>query len=75
MKVLSVKEKLEKLRDYAMTDGLPDWEENFVGSVCGQLENASWNTTTLSGKQVEKIEELYERRIIRGTGQKRLLER
>lgn len=75
MIILSVKEKLEKLRDYAMTDGLPEWEENFVGSVCGQLENANWNTTTLSTKQVEKIEELFERRIIRGTGEKRFLER
>lgn len=66
--MLSVRDKIHKLHDFAATDGLPEWEDNFINSICSQMEYQSWDTTRLSGKQVEKIEELYERRIVRDTG-------
>lgn len=70
----SVKEKLEALIDYSATDGLPEWEEDFVSGLEKWMKNCGWATDRMSDRQVDKIEELYERRIIRGTGQRRFHE-
>lgn len=58
-----LRNKLESLSNYDATEGLPEWESNFVGSVLGQLEARGYDVRSLSSKQLDKIEELYERRI------------
>lgn len=49
-------EQLEGLRD---TDALTDWENEFVTSVVIRYWTAHKNTTALSAKQVEKIENIW----------------
>jgi hypothetical protein len=58
-----IKNQLESLNNYDATDGLPEWESNFIASVMGQMESQNWDTLKLSSKQIDKIEELYNRRI------------
>jgi len=68
---LSIKQKLEALKDFGMTDGLGEWEQTFVDSNAAFMEQVSWDTRRLTSKQVEKIDELYERRIVRGLANER----
>lgn len=64
--MFSVKEQIEKLSDYSATDGLPEWEDNFIDSIFSFMQKVSWDTLRLSEKQVEKIDSIFNRRITQG---------
>lgn len=49
-------EQLDGLRD---TRDLTDWEQQFVTHVLHRYLTAGKSTATLSGKQVEKIAQIY----------------
>ena len=51
---------LDKLRSYA---DLSEWEDSFIENVVGYVNRSNGDTTVLTGKQVDKIEQLYERHI------------
>jgi hypothetical protein len=56
---LSIKvEQLDGLRD---TNDLNDWEQRFVTSVVTSWLHNNKNTQHLTDKQVEKIEQLWEK--------------
>lgn len=61
--MLSIYEKLTalvKLRD-DYGDELTEWEYNFIGSIGRQVANE--DTTILTANQVEKIEQIYIKRL------------
>lgn len=57
----SVGEKLKELEAlYKSGEGeLSEWEEGFITSVTRYVKNRGDDTTVLSGKQVDKIEQLW----------------
>lgn len=55
----SVKQMLERLSGLLGTSDLTDWEQEFVGSVLDRVRARGGDTTTLTDKQVEKIDSLY----------------
>lgn len=55
------RDMLQSLSNFDATDGLPEWESKFVESVIDYAQDNTYER--LTSKQLDKIEELYERRI------------
>lgn len=64
---INLKFKIQCLHDWAITNDVGEWEENFISDIAGKMEECHWDTNQLTRKQSEKIEELYERRIVRNS--------
>lgn len=62
---LNLKFKIQCLHDWARTNNVGEWEENFINDIAGRMEEVQWDTSCLTKRQEDKIEELYERRIVR----------
>lgn len=58
MKAVSLITMIRQLEGLLGTPDISDWEERFIGSVRGALPPMG-QTTALSEKQVDKIEQLW----------------
>ena len=56
-RLVSLKTKIKQLTGLLGTKDLSEWEHRFVDSVSEHLDD----TTALSAKQAEKIEQIWER--------------
>ncbi len=59
MITVSIGSMIEQLHGLLGTGDLGDWEESFVTSVHERYVWVNKNSTQLSGKQVEKIEQIW----------------
>lgn len=57
------RDMLQSLANLDATDGLPEWESNFVENVMDYADTHTYDR--LTSKQLDKIEELYNRRILK----------
>lgn len=54
-------EKIQDLEHALAFHDFNEYEDTFINSIVGQMKARSWNTTTLSGKQVDVIDRLWEK--------------
>lgn len=57
----SVKEKIEELDDIRTRRDVGEWVDGFIEGTVHRMKNTNWNTTNLSDKQIDKIDELWEK--------------
>lgn len=57
----SVKEKIEELDDIRTKRDVGEWVDGFIEGTVKRMQNTNWNTTNLSDKQIDKIDELWEK--------------
>lgn len=57
----SVKEKIEELDDIRTRRDVGEWVDGFIEGTVKRMKNTNWNTTNLSDKQIDKIDELWEK--------------
>lgn len=61
--MLSLRQKLTQLQGLVGTSALNDWETRFVQDISTKIAGShKAGTTVLTENQVEKIDELWERR-------------
>lgn len=59
--MISINKMIEQLDGLRDTKDLSDWENKFVTSILEQYLLANKQTTGLSGKQLDKIESIWEK--------------
>lgn len=57
----SVKEKIQDLDEILHQKDIDDWNYNFMSSIISRMKANDWDTTTLTGKQVDKINAAWEK--------------
>lgn len=55
----SIKQQLDKIEGLLGTRDISDWEGNFIANVVEKVKQSKGNTSVLSDRQVETIEQIH----------------
>jgi hypothetical protein len=58
----SVKEKIEDLDEIRKKIDVGEWEDDFITGMVKRISNTNGDTRNLTEKQVDKIDQLWEKR-------------